>query len=89
MKIYDWSRYSRRYFIINKKNSPRLQLDLNKIRQKELANYLLNYPLKIYSIFERHLNEMAKDIKGEKITAKQNKISEKKENPLRINFIGI
>ena len=46
---------------------PCLQLDLNKIRQKELANYLLNYPLKIYSIFERHLNEMAKDIKGEKI----------------------
>ena len=67
MKIYDWSRYSRRYFIINKKNSPRLQLDLNKIKKKELANYLLNYPLKDYSIFERHLNEMAKDIKGEKI----------------------
>ena len=74
---------------LTKTNFPRLQLNLNKIRQKELANYLLNYPLKIYSIFERHLNEMAKDIKGEKITAKQNTISEKKENPLRINFIGM
>ena len=67
MKIYDWSKYSRRYFIINKTNSPRLQLDLNKIREKELANYLLKYPLKIYLIFERHLNEMVKEIKGEKI----------------------
>ena len=26
---------------------------------------------------------------GEKITSKQNTITEKKENPLRINFIGI
>ncbi len=54
---------------LTKTNSPRLQFDLNKIRQKELANYLLNYPFKIYSIFERYLNEMAKDIKGEKINA--------------------
>ena len=30
---------------------------------------------------------MAKDIKGEKITAKQNTITEKKENPLRINLL--
>ena len=52
---------------LTKNKFPCLQLDLNKIRQKELANYLLNYPLKIYSIFERHLNEMAKNIKGEKI----------------------
>ena len=76
---------------LTKTNSARLQLDLNKIRQKdpELANYLLNYPLKIYSIFERHLNEMARDIKGEKVAAKQNTITEKKENPLRINFTGM
>ena len=52
---------------LTKNKFPCLQLDLNKIRQKELANYLLNYPLKIYSIFERHLNEIAKYIKGEKI----------------------
>ncbi len=52
-----------------KTNYPRLQFDLNKIRQKELANYLLKYPLKIYSIFERHLNKMVKEIKGEKINA--------------------
>ena len=28
---------------LTKTNSPHLQLDLNKIRQKELVNYLLNY----------------------------------------------
>ena len=54
---------------LTKNKFPCLQLELNKIREKELANYLLNYPLKIYSIFERHLNEMTKDIKGEKINA--------------------
>ena len=32
---------------------------------------------------------MARDIKGEKVAAKQNTITEKKENPLRINFIGM
>ena len=42
---------------------------INFIRVILVYYYLLNYPLKIYSIFERHLNEMAKDIKGEKITA--------------------
>ena len=64
---------------LTKTNSPRLQLDLNKIRQKELANYLLNYPLKEFSIFERHLNEMAKEKKREKITAKKNTIKKKKK----------
>ena len=32
---------------------------------------------------------MARDIKGEKVAAKQNTITEKKENPLRINFTGM
>lgn len=76
---------------LNKNNSPRLSLDLNKIREydPELSKYLLNYPLKVHPIFERHLNEISKDLKGEKVQQRQNIITEKKETPIRLNFNGM
>lgn len=76
---------------ITKTEERRLDLDLDIMREvdSELAKALIDNPLKIIPIFERHLNEMAMDLKGEKAKARENTMVGKKESGYKVNFIGM
>ena len=73
----------------NKTNSPRFNIDIDKMRETdpELVKSIIKNPMQVLNLIERHLNEISKDLKGEKIIQKQS-VEEKKENPIRINCIG-
>ena len=73
----------------NKTNSPRFNIDIDKMRETDpdLVKAIIKNPMQVLNLIERHLNEISKDLKGEKIVQKQS-VEEKKENPIRINCIG-
>ena len=73
----------------NKTQSPRFDININKLREsdEDLANALIKNAIQLIPLFERHINEISKDLKGEKATQKLN-VEEKKENPIRINISG-
>ena len=75
----------------NKKNLTRISLDLNRMRESEpgLTKMLLKNPLKIIPIMERNLNEISKNLKGEKSLEAKNTVQSKKEEKIHINFQGM
>ena len=75
----------------NKKNLSRITLDLNRMRESEptLTKILLKNPLKIIPMMEKNLNEISKNLKGEKSLESKNTILSKKEDQIHINFQGM
>lgn len=74
-----------------KNNKRRLILNLDNIREfnEILARAILTIPLRVNSIFEAHLNEMAQEQAGEKIkTEKDKTLLNKKIMPYRVTFEG-
>ena len=73
----------------NKTQSPRFDININKLREsdEDLANALIKNAIQLIPLFERHINEISKDLKGEKATQKLN-VEEKKENPIRIKCMN-
>ena len=75
----------------NKKNLSRITIDLNKMRESEpvLTKMLLKNPLNIIPMMEKNLNDISKNLRGEKSQQTKNTIQNKKEEPLHINFRGM
>ena len=75
----------------NKKNLSRITLDLNRMRESEptLTKILLKNPLKIIPMMEKNLNEISRNLKGEKSLESKNTILSKKEDQIHINFQGM
>ncbi|MCQ2819747.1 MAG: ATP-binding protein [archaeon] len=73
-----------------KEGQTRFPVEIDKLRKEdeELAKYLIQYPLKLLPIFERCLNDIIKETKGEKIQAKEETILGKKETPYRVTLQG-
>ncbi len=75
----------------NKKNLSRITLDLNRMRESEplLTKMLLKNPLKIIPMMEKSINEISRNLKGEKALEAKNTIQSKKEEQIHINFDGM
>ena len=75
----------------NKKNLTRISLDLNRMRESEpmLTKLLLKNPLKIIPLMEKKINEISKNLRGEKYLESKNTIQSKKEDQIHINFQGM
>lgn len=74
----------------NKTNATRINLDINHLREWDpvLTKHLIHYPLKLIPIFEKNLNEILDNFKGEKVQTNTS-IQEKKKDPIRVNFQGM
>ena len=75
----------------NKKNLSRITIDLNRMRDVEpmLTKMILKNPLKIIPMMEKSINEISKNLKGEKSLERNNTIQSKKEDQIHINFQGM
>ena len=75
----------------NKKNLPRITIDLNLMRDSDphLTKMLLKYPLKVIPLMEKTINEISKNLKGEKAQISNNNIQSQKEESLHITFNGM
>ena len=65
----------------NKTNATRINLDINHLREWDpvLTKHLIHYPLKLIPIFEKNLNEILDNFKGEKVQTNTS-IQEKKRS---------
>ena len=63
-----------------KKDSYRIDLDLNKMREShpKLAESIIKYPLKLIPIIEKQVNSIYNELRGEKVANREKTIFEKK-----------
>ena len=74
-----------------KENGNRINLDLNRIRETypKLAELIMKRPLKIIPSIEKNLNQMNNDLRGEKLGNREKTLTNKKEDEIHINIIGM
>ena len=75
----------------SKKDSYRIDLDLNKMREShpKLAESIIKYPLKLIPIIERQVNSIYNELRGEKVANREKTIFEKKSEIIHINITGM
>jgi len=74
-----------------KKDSHRITLDLNKIREgfPKLADYIIKKPLKILPQLENQINIIINNNRGEKLSNREKTLSSKRLDEFHINITGM